>query len=110
MKWAGAFIGVGLHPLAVVHSSPPYMHYTSSMPYSVFNRRVTFVRTYDELLNRLVQFLDALASLESMSESDSLRFLVQQNTALFSTFLRPFVRSSFRHRRDISTFLDNLMV
>ena len=33
------------------------MHYTSSMPYSVFNRRVTFVRTYDELLNRLVQFL-----------------------------------------------------
>ena len=43
MKWAGAFIGVGLHPLAVVHSSPPYMHYTSSMPYSVFNRRVTFV-------------------------------------------------------------------
>ena len=57
MKWAGAFIGVGLHPLAVVHSSPPYMHYTSSMPYSVFNRRVTFVRSYDKLLNRLVQFL-----------------------------------------------------
>ena len=36
-----------------------------------------------------------------------LRFLVQQNTTLFSTFLRPpFVR----HRRDISTFLVNLMV
>ena len=35
-----------------------------------------------------------------------LRFLVQQNTALFSTFLR----SSVRHRRDISTFLDILTV
>ena len=35
-----------------------------------------------------------------------LRFLVQQNTALSSTF-RPFV---LRHRRDISTFLDILMV
>ena len=35
-----------------------------------------------------------------------LRFLVYQNTALFSTF-RP---SSVRHRRDISTFLDNLKV
>ena len=33
-----------------------------------------------------------------------LRFLVRQNTALFSTFLRSFVR----HRRDISTFLDIL--
>ena len=38
-----------------------------------------------------------------------LRFLVQQNTALFSTF-RPFVRPSVRHRRDISTFLDILTV
>ena len=36
-----------------------------------------------------------------------LRFLVYQNTALFSTFLR---HSSVCHRRDISTFLDNLMV
>ena len=36
-----------------------------------------------------------------------LRFLVQQNTALFSTFL---LRSSVRHRRDISTFLDILTV
>ena len=36
-----------------------------------------------------------------------LRFLVYQNTALFSAFLRP---SSVCHRRDISTFLDNLMV
>ena len=35
-----------------------------------------------------------------------LRFLVQQNTALFSTF-RP---SVLRHRRDISTFLDILTV
>ena len=34
-----------------------------------------------------------------------LRFLVQQNTALFSTF-----RPSVRHRRDISTFLDNFMI
>ena len=34
-------------------------------------------------------------------------FLVYQNTALFSTFLRSFV---LRHRRDISTFLDNVMV
>ena len=34
-------------------------------------------------------------------------FQVYQNTALFSTFLRP---SSVCHRRDISTFLDNLMV
>ena len=36
-----------------------------------------------------------------------LRFLVQQNTALFSTF-RP--SSVLRHRRDISTFLDILTV
>ena len=34
-----------------------------------------------------------------------LRFLVYQNTALFSTF-----PSSVCHRRDISTFIDNLMV
>ena len=38
-----------------------------------------------------------------------LRFLIQQNTALFSTF-RPSVRPSVRHRRDISTFLDILTV
>ena len=37
-----------------------------------------------------------------------LRFLVQQNTALFSTFFRPFIL--LRHRRDISTFLDILTV
>ena len=36
-----------------------------------------------------------------------LRFLVQQNTALFSTFLRSFV---LRHRRDILTFFDILTV
>ena len=36
-----------------------------------------------------------------------LRFLVYQNTTLFSTF-RP--SASVSHRRDISTFLDNLMV
>ena len=36
-----------------------------------------------------------------------LRFLVYQNTNIFSTF-RP--SSSVSHRRDISTFLDNLMV
>ena len=39
-----------------------------------------------------------------------LRFLVQQNTAQFSTFLRPSVRPFVRHRRDISTFFDILTV
>ena len=40
-----------------------------------------------------------------------LRFLFQQNTALFSTFRPPSsVRPSVRHRRDISTFLDILTV
>ena len=37
-----------------------------------------------------------------------LRFLVQQNTALFSTFRPSSVL--LRHRRDISTFLDILTV
>ena len=47
----------------------------------------------------------------SERKSITLRFLVYQNTALFSTFRPPSsVRPSVCHRRDISTFLDNLMV
>ena len=38
-----------------------------------------------------------------------LHFLVNQNTALFSTF-RPPLPPSNRHRHDISTFYDDLMV
>ena len=44
----------------------------------------------------------------SAKSSPLLRFLVQQNTALFSTFRPPFVL--LRHRRDILTFLDILTV
>ena len=40
-------------------------------------------------------------SVRKTFEPQLLRFLVQQNTALFSTFLRSFVRPSVRHRRDI---------
>ena len=39
-----------------------------------------------------------------------LQFPVKQNTDLFSTFCPPSMHSSACHRRDISTFLDNLMI
>ena len=46
----------------------------------------------------------------AMTALTLLRFLVQQNTALFSTFRPSSVRPSVRHRRDISTFLNILTV
>ena len=37
----GAFIGVGLHPLAVVHFFPPYTLYIFNMQYPVFSLHLT---------------------------------------------------------------------
>ena len=66
--------------------------------------QTSFVKSESILYNSVFWYFD------NDNGQTLLRFLVQQNTALFSTFLRSFVRPSVRHGRDISTFLDNLIV